>query len=189
MGSSTLRTRPSPPHTCVTTPKSTQVASCVEGRTSSKVSLQGTKDSWRGVSSSDTSGRRECKLFITCVSLIIIPPLTSPNPPRSAWKPLKSRRKTVSRCLHQTASTLHSLCHLSGITSRGRGGGNTETYCQPPCNEVEGTLLMDLRVRKGWGCDHFRPGDTPLHPGWQGSGLSNHIATPPVGRRRGPIHL
>ena len=49
MGWTTLQSRTSNPHTCMTNPKYIQVAPCVEGRTSSKVSLQWTKESWRSI--------------------------------------------------------------------------------------------------------------------------------------------
>ena len=45
-------------------------------------------------------------------------------------------------------SALHSLHSLSGWNSQGQGGGDTEMYCQPPSDNVEGTLLTELQVRE-----------------------------------------
>ena len=110
IGYPTLRVRPSPPRTCMTTPKSKQFAPCMEVRENPKGPLKRTRGVLRGISSSETYGRRGHTVFTTCVSQILTPPPTSLKPPRSACRTLIKRRSTSM----PASLELHSLHLLIG---------------------------------------------------------------------------
>ena len=119
MGLPTLQARHSPRRTCVTNPKSTHTVPYVEGRTSSKGNLQRSKETWRWISLSDTSGHRERTVFRTCVSSILTPPPTSPKTLIDSWKPLRTRIKwsILTPASNRFGNSITSLSHWTAFSS------------------------------------------------------------------------
>ena len=143
MESSTLQAKPLPPCTCNMTSSSTQVVQCRRERTIlrgnfSRICLcQTMRLIIKEICLSETSGIEGWAVLMKCMSWTLTPYTT-----------ITSFRRSASRSLPLAAPPLLYFPHICGRYILHGGVGYAETHIQPPCNEVEASLLYNGWLRK-----------------------------------------
>ena len=176
VGLPNLAARPSPPHMCLTATKSTQVAPWLQGRTNWKGPIRRTREIWRVISSSETSGHRRRTVFTTCMLWILTPLPTSPKSLIISWKPLRRRRgrRTSTPASNSVSNSLllsYQLTAFAGLRRRQHLNISPDTLQWSGMNPTHlpaGTWRLGLRslsprqINAVSGGQGFRP----IKPAW-----------------------
>ena len=87
-----------------------------------------------------------------------------------SW-PRKRRKTEISEGLPPAALSIIPFCRLRLWTTVCGLGGKSKTISQPPHDQVEATLLKDVRICQEQDSDHAGPNDASLNPGISGASV------------------